>query len=92
MIIIELTYIKLLSEVDQFLEEHREFIKKYTKLGVFLTSGPKVPRVGGVILSNADIAGIDIDEVIRQDPFFREKIADYKITQFKPSKSITAGE
>lgn len=92
MIIIELTYIKLLSEVDQFLEEHREFVKKYTDLGVFLTSGPKVPRVGGVILSNADSAGIDIDEVIRQDPFFREKIANYKIIKFNPSNTLITGE
>lgn len=84
MFIIELTYKKPLSEVDIFLDEHRTFLQKYYDKGVFVMSGPKEPRDGGVII--ADILSEDINEIIKEDPFYREKIANYNITQFMPNR------
>lgn len=83
MLIIELTYLKPLSEVNLFVDEHRTFINEYTRQGIFFTSGPKVPREGGVILSYGERDMID--EIIKQDPFYREQIAEFKIIQFEPS-------
>ena len=90
MLIIELSYIKSLSEVNLHVEAHRDFIKKYTDLGIFLTSGPKVPRKGGIILSN--VGGREIKKIIQQDPFYYEKLAEFKIIEFNPSIKLIAGE
>lgn len=90
MLIIELSYMKPLSEVDLHVEAHRAFIKKYTDNGVFMTSGPKIPRSGGVILSNAD--PIEIEKIIKQDPFYIEKIAEFRMIEFNPSNKLIVGE
>jgi uncharacterized protein YciI len=84
MLIIELTYIKPIEEVNKLLEAHRKFLNKYYSSGVFLASGAKVPRDGGVIVALADPK--NIDDVLRDDPFHQHGIAKYEITEFMPSK------
>ena len=84
MLIIELTYIKPLSEVEKFLEAHIQFLDKYYDQGVFIASGRKVPRDGGVILALVDKASAA--EIIKEDPFHQEKIAEYHLVEFEPSK------
>lgn len=84
MFIIELTYKKSLVEVDKFLTEHRAFLDAAYSAGIFLASGAKNPRDGGVILALGTREVLD--ELLQQDPFYREEIADYKITEFVPSK------
>ena len=84
MVIIELTYIKPLSEVEQFFEEHIQFLDKYYDHDVFITSGRKVPRDGGVILALTDKASAA--EIIKEDPFHQEGIAEYHLIEFEPSK------
>ncbi len=49
MFIANLTYIKPLSEVEKYLEEHIAFLDKYYASGKFICSGRKNPRTGGVI-------------------------------------------
>ena len=50
MFIAILTYKKPLSEVDRFLQAHREYLAKHYAAGDFIASGPQTPRVGGVIM------------------------------------------
>lgn len=84
MIIIELTYIKPISDVEQFLEPHIQFLDKYYDQGIFIASGRKVPRDGGVILAMTDKA--HAAEIIKEDPFYQQKIAEYRLVEFVPSK------
>ncbi len=84
MVIIELTYIKPLSDVEQFLETHIQFLDKYYGQGIFIASGRKVPRDGGVILALTDKASAA--EIIKEDPFHQEGIAEYNLIEFVPSK------
>lgn len=49
MYVIELTYKASLAEVNKHLEAHRAFLDVYYERGIFLASGPKVPREGGII-------------------------------------------
>jgi uncharacterized protein YciI len=84
MLIIELIYKKSLDAVNSLLEEHRAFLNKYYSQGLFIASGPKHPRDGGVILALGDKQ--TIIKIIQEDPFYRREIADYKITQFEPTK------
>lgn len=86
MFIINLTYIKPLSEVDRFIAEHRRFLEQHYATGQFLMSGRKEPRTGGVILAQAGDRA-DVEAVIATDPFFREGVAQYEIIEFVPSMS-----
>lgn len=84
MLIIELTYKKSLAIVDSLLDEHKRFLAKYYAQGIFIASGPKNPRDGGVILALSDKE--EIFNILQEDPFFREEVADYVIIQFEPTK------
>lgn len=84
MLIIELTYKKSLDDVNKLLQKHRDFLSKYYGEKVFLASGPKNPRNGGIILSMSEKA--TIDKILKEDPFYQHEIADYRIIEFEPNK------
>lgn len=86
MFVVLLSYVKPLSEVDRFVGEHREFLSHHYASGNFLLSGRKEPRSGGVILATAGTRA-EIEAIVKNDPFYREKIAAYEIVEFLPSMS-----
>ena len=84
MFIAILTYKKPLDEVDQFLQAHREYLAKHYAAGDFITSGPRAPRGGGVIMMKADSREA-VDTIISEDPFHINDIANYQIVEFTPT-------
>jgi uncharacterized protein YciI len=84
MYIIELTYLKPLTEADKYLEEHKAYLNKYYGLKKFLLSGRKDPRTGGIIFTNAK-SGEEIRDIISEDPFHKNGVAEYNIIEFFPS-------
>ena len=86
MFIISLTYQTELEKVDQFINDHIEFLNEQYELGHFLASGRKVPRTGGIILSNIK-SKLALEEIIEKDPFKIHKLATYELTEFVPSKT-----
>lgn len=89
MFIIELTYTQPLAIVDQFVAEHRFFLERHYANGQFLLSGRKEPRTGGFIL--ASVANrAELDAILQEDPFQREGIAQYTVTEFLPSMAVPA--
>lgn len=84
MCILLLTYVKPLEMIDRYLEEHRAFLQKYMADGRFIVAGRRVPRTGGIILANGFTAET-IREVIAEDPFHREGLAEYEIIPFQPT-------
>ncbi len=84
MFIIALTYHKSLEEVDKHLSAHIEFLKMHYAKGVFLASGRKNPRNGGIILALAANRA-EIEAVIACDPFYIHDVAAYEITEFTPT-------
>lgn len=89
MFIVSLTYIKPLEDVDRFIPEHVEYLDEQYRLGHFQLSGRKVPRTGGVILATVDDRSA-LDQILRQDPFHRENLASYEVTEIVPTKSSEA--
>ena len=85
MYIVSLNYIKEVSEVEKYLEEHVKFLEKYYEMGKFICSGRKNPRMGGVILLNAESLS-EVEKIILEDPFNINEIAEYEITEFFPTK------
>ena len=85
MYLIQVTYIKPISEIDKHLVDHRAFLDQYYASGKLICSGPRNPRTGGIILSNAK----SLDEVwnfIHNDPFHINGIASYEVIEFNPIK------
>ncbi|MGN6567356.1 MAG: YciI family protein [Flavipsychrobacter sp.] len=85
MIIIELTYIAALTEIDIHMEAHVVFLEKHYASGKFIASGRKVPRDGGIILATG-LTKAEAEELIQEDPFYRHHLAKYTITEFAVSK------
>lgn len=85
MFIIELTYKKSLAEADTYLQGHRDFLDRYYEQGLFLASGPKHPREGGVILAQGERE--HIEAIVKEDPFYQQGIADYRIIELVVRKA-----
>ena len=85
MFVLVLKYKKSLEEVEKALDAHIAYLEKYYALDKFICSGRRNPRVGGLILCNAKDKE-EINEIIKEDPFYSEEIAEYEIIEFTPSK------
>lgn len=84
MLIVDLIYKKPLKEVENALKAHRDFLQTCYEKGLFLASGPKNPKDGGIIVALTDRG--TMEKLIEQDPFYLEGIADYRIQEFTPVK------
>ncbi len=84
MFIISLNYKAKLEEVDTHLDAHVAYLKHEYANGHFIASGRKIPRTGGVILSNIKTKN-ELEVVLAKDPFYQAGIAEYEITEFIPS-------
>ncbi|MFT3812395.1 MAG: YciI family protein [Acidovorax sp.] len=89
MFVVLLTYTAPLEQVDRHLPAHREFLASNYAAGVFLLSGRREPRDGGVILARAPSRQA-LESVLAQDPFRRHGVADYQIVEFIPSMAAPA--
>ena len=85
MFIISLNYIVPLEQLDAHMTEHVKFLHKYYKQNVFVASGRKVPRTGGIILALAK-SKEEVDRIISEDPFYIHKLAEFTVTEFLTSQ------
>jgi uncharacterized protein YciI len=85
MFIINLNYIVPLEELDAHMADHVKYLRKYYKKNIFIASGRKVPRTGGIILALADSKEV-IEKLIKEDPFYKYKLAEFTITEFLTSQ------
>ncbi len=86
MYLVLMNYVKPLSVIDELLPAHREFLEANYRAGLFLVSGPREPRSGGVILARAG-SREELAKVLEQDPFVREGAATCEIIEFKATRA-----
>jgi uncharacterized protein YciI len=84
MFLIELTYKVPLTRIDARMKAHVAFLEKHYAAGHFLVSGRKVPREGGIILAMGTRERIQT--IVEDDPFVKEKLADFRIVEFRASQ------
>ncbi|MCT4508506.1 MAG: YciI family protein [Tepidibacter sp.] len=84
MFIVSLTYVKEIDIVESYLEEHVDYLKEQYTKGFFMASGRKVPRTGGVIVSNLKDKE-ELMNILKKDPFYKNQVAEYDIIEFVPS-------
>lgn len=85
MIIIQLTYIVPIQEVDKYLQSHREFLDYYYKQGLLILSGPMKPRTGGIIIAASNDKAA-VEAIFKEDPYYLAEIAHYEFIEFIPVK------
>jgi len=85
MFVIELVYKASLEEIDAHMAAHVRFLKKYYAAGNFLVSGRKIPREGGIILAVGKTRQ-EIEAIVKEDPFHRHDLADFRIIEFRASQ------
>ncbi|MBX9455655.1 MAG: GTP cyclohydrolase [Rhizobium sp.] len=79
MLILSLTYIAPIEAADEHMQAHMAWVREGYDKGLFLASGRKVPRSGGVILARGDRA--ELEAICAADPFTIHGIATYDITE-----------
>lgn len=89
MYIVTLTYTVGLDRIDQALPDHMVWLEKGYAGRVFIASGRRTPRVGGVILA-APVERSVLEDLLQQDPLAVRGYAEYDIVEFEPT-TIAAG-
>ncbi len=84
MFVIDLHYAAPLEEIDPLIDAHVAFLEDSYTAGRFLASGPKIPRTGGVIIAVSD-SRETLEASLQNDPFHKHGVAEYRITEFRPS-------
>ncbi|MGO1908171.1 MAG: YciI family protein [Brevibacterium linens] len=84
MFLIVLDYVADLSDVDAALGAHNEWLDKQYEDGLFVGSGRREPRVGGVVLAHGDRT--EVEAAVANDPFAVRGLAEHTIIEFHPSR------
>jgi uncharacterized protein YciI len=85
MFLIELNYTADLARIDAHMPAHVAYLKKYYAAGVFLVSGRKIPRDGGVIVAVGP-SREQVEAIAAEDPFIARGLAEARIVEFRASQ------
>ena len=85
MFIINLNYIAPLEKIDARMKEHMVFLNACYREGLFIASGRKVPRTGGIILSRGSSKEA-LEALMRSDPFVAHGLAEFNVIEFQASQ------
>jgi uncharacterized protein YciI len=83
--VITLRYLAELDQIDAALKDHMEWVDRQYDDGVFVASGPQVPRTGGVILA-AGLERSELEARLALDPFRQRDLAEHTVIEFTPRR------
>ncbi len=86
MFVVVITYIRPIEEIEARTEAHRTWLDQHVQSGLFLATGPMVPRTGGVLLARGGGSKAELEALLKDDPFQVHDLATYKVIEFKPGK------
>lgn len=81
MFLVLLEYVRPLDEIDELRPAHLEHLQKAYDRGIFLVSGPRVPRTGAVMVAH-DGDRADLEAVLEADPYVTNSAVTYEIVEF----------
>ncbi|MEU0159686.1 YciI family protein [Streptomyces sp. NPDC006261] len=88
MFVLELTYTAPVERADALMKEHVAWLDEQYAAGVFIASGRKNPRDGGVILAVGE-GRERIEAIAAADPFAAHRVCAYRITEFIATKTAS---
>ncbi len=87
--VVILTYVAPIEEIDAAGADHVAWLRRGYEEGIFLTSGRRIPRTGGIIIAKG--ASVDaIADRLRDDPFQKLGLATAEVIPFEPNMSADA--
>ncbi|MEU8436568.1 YciI family protein [Streptomyces sp. NPDC029216] len=86
MFVMELMYTAPIEDVEEQMDAHIAWLDEHYASGVFLASGRKVPREGGVILARG-VSRAEVETIAAGDPFVVAGVCAYRITEFIATKT-----
>ncbi len=89
MFILSLTYLKGTEEADKYMQPHIDWVQAGYDKGLFLASGRKVPRTGGVVLARG--TRVEIDAYVAADPFTLHGVCAYEVTEVAVTRVAGGG-
>ncbi len=91
MFIVTLTYLKPVEEVDALMPGHIEWLEKGYADGLFIASGRRIPRTGGVILARSGDERL-LRDTLAADPFAIHGAARFDVVEFSATKTAMGAE
>jgi uncharacterized protein YciI len=91
MYVVTLTYVKPLEEVDPLMDAHVAWLKSHYASGLFVASGRRVPRTGGVILARSGDEAT-LRAALASDPFAVHQVARFDVVEFTPTLTAPGAE
>jgi len=86
MFIVTLKFSDNKGQASQFMEGHKEWIKRGFDEGVFLLVGSLQPNLGGgIVAHNTSLS--DLQSTVKNDPFVAENVVSAEILEITPSKA-----
>ena len=85
MFVIELNYVASLDQIDAAMKEHVAFLDRGYAAGLFLMSGRKIPRDGGIIVALGPSREA-VEALMREDPFVARGLAELRVIEFRASQ------
>jgi len=91
MFIVTLTYLKPVEEIDALMDAHVAWLRAQYEAGLFIASGRRVPRTGGVILARSGDEPA-LRAALAADPFAIHGAARFDVVEFTPSMTAPGAE
>jgi uncharacterized protein YciI len=91
MFIVTLTYLKPVEEIDALMPGHIDWLDAGYASGLFIASGRRVPRTGGVILARSGDEPA-LRATLARDPFVIHGAARCDVVEFTPSMTAPGAE
>lgn len=73
------------DKAGEFMDGHKEWIKRGFDDGVFLFAGSLQPNLGGAVVAH-DTSLSDLQDRVNDDPFVSENVASPDILEITPSR------
>ncbi|HEX7637029.1 MAG TPA: YciI family protein [Burkholderiaceae bacterium] len=86
MFVVTLTYLKPVEEIDALMPGHLAWLDRHYAAGLFIASGRRVPRTGGVILARGDDEAA-LQAALAEDPFVVHGAARCEVVAFACTRS-----
>lgn len=74
------------AQAGQFMDGHKQWVKRGFDDGVFLLAGSLEPNLGGAILAH-NTSLPDLQKRVNEDPFVAEKVVSAEIIEIEPAKA-----
>ena len=84
------TYRAPLDRVDEARSAHLEFVDGLERAGVLVSAGRQDPPAGGILLLDVE-SEARAHELLRDDPYVRQGLAEYTATGWQPTRGVLAG-